>query len=107
MRRQTKECIFRYVYLTEEEKNSRQAIRNATRQMLAELVFLPSDRTRKVSLIFNTEDAYKSALAYRDRISYKGNLSIVFVDDRSAALVAEEFISYYDDKLTDDVIKLI
>ena len=86
--------LIRYVYFSEEEAASPALIRNTMRRMAEELVFLKPSATRKVSLVTNHSEAYDDLCAFKDGLSYNGELSVILFDLRMARIVQETYLSH-------------
>ena len=48
----------------------------------------------------NNSDFYEFMAKYKDKISYRGDLSIVLVDVDSLSILEETYLSHYDEKET-------
>lgn len=70
-------------------------VENTPRRIIEELTFVKPSKERKVTIVTNTPQAFDYMLSYKDKISYNGELSIILVDVKRAALHREEYISHY------------
>ncbi len=52
-------------------------------------------RCTKVSLAVNTKAAYEYLLRYKDRIPYRGELSVIYIDLEKYEIVAETYLSHF------------
>lgn len=59
---------------------------------------IPSDSTRKVSIVVGDEELFNAICYFKDNNSYRGNLSVILIDLDESKVSKEEIIStYYDD----------
>ena len=106
MNHEVSEYLIRYAFIFEENPSSLLAI-NEVKSMIEELVFLKPLRTRIVSVVTNHPDAYDSLCAYKDRLSYNGELSVILFSLENAMFVKEEYISHHIGENPVDEIYLI
>lgn len=52
-------------------------------------------RQAKVSIVTNHSGAFEDLCAYKDRLSYNGELSVILFELDSARLVKETYLSHY------------
>ena len=52
-------------------------------------------RCTKVSLAVNTKAGYEYLLRYKDRIPYRGELSVIYIDLEKYEIVAETYLSHF------------
>ena len=57
---------------------------------------IPSKPDRKLSIVVNSEDAYQKICMYKDAMSYRGELSVILIDDKKAELISETYLANYD-----------
>ena len=65
------------------------------RRIIEELTFVKPSKERKVTIVTNFPKAFDYMLSYKGKLSYNGELSIILVDVKRAALHREEYISHY------------
>ena len=68
--------------------------------VFGKLLFLPPKADRKITVVLNNSDLYEFMAKYKDKISYRGDLSIVLVDVDSLSIMEETYLSHYDEKET-------
>ena len=90
------EYLLRYVYIAKEHEGNSFIVENTPKRMLDGLLFLKPDRRRKIVMVFNNEDSYNSLSKYRNKLSLKGNLSSVLIDDKNIRIQAEDELASYD-----------
>ena len=106
MNHEVSEYLIRYAFIFEENPSSLLAI-NEVKSMIEELVFLKPLRTRIVSVVTNHPDAYDSLCAYKDRLSYNGELSVILFNLENAMFLKEEYLSHHIGENPVDEIYLI
>lgn len=89
------EYLIRYAFFSEEEAPSPELAKNTVRGMVEELIFLNPRRDRIVSLVTNHPGAYEELCAFKDRLSYHGELSVLLFDLERARLLQEEYLAHY------------
>lgn len=89
------EYLIRYAFITEEEAGSMSLVKNTVRGLVEELIFLKPSETRKVSIVTNHPQAFEDLCAYKDRLSFNGELSLVLFDLDRARLLKETYLSHY------------
>ena len=98
------EYLIRYAFISEEEAGSLPLVKNTVRGLIGELIFLKPSETRKVLIVTNHPDAFEDLCTYKDRLSYNGELSVIFFDLESARILKEISLSHYiSGHLVDDV----
>lgn len=70
------------------------------RQMLGHLIFIEPKLDRKLSIVINSEAAYESIIGYKDKLSYRGDLSVILIDEDSLTVVKEEYLAHYNEQGT-------
>jgi len=64
--------------------------------MLQSLVLNVPDMHRKYSIIVNDDKLFNYLLNFREKNSYRGNLSVIQVDTKKVRVVREEYIAHYN-----------
>lgn len=98
---------FTYIYLSEEEMDRNEIVENAANRAIERLIFDVPTEEKKVSIIVNCKELYDYISNYKGKLSYRGNLSVLFVDVKQYKVIAEEYISYYDLNNNEELLKLI
>ena len=91
------EYIIRYMYLSKNEIDDNFLIENTPKRLIEELMFLPKNSKRKVSIIMNSPKAYEFILKYKYKLAYNGDLSIMLFDTKKIDITQEDYIAYYND----------
>ena len=89
------EYIIGYVYLDEDEQRSDFIVENMGRRAIERFVFLEPNERRKISIVVNCQRVYDYLLTFKGRLSYRGYLSIVFLDPEAVTVEKEEFLAWY------------
>lgn len=69
--------------------------------LLSKFMLTTPDKKRKASIVINDLDLYKTFCDLKGYVSYKGNLSVILVDEEEMEILDEDYISYYDDTCSD------
>ena len=64
--------------------------------MLSRYTPVPADPERKVSLAVDDAALYDELAKYKDHNSYRGEMSIILVDQSSFEVIREEYVAHYD-----------
>lgn len=64
--------------------------------MLSRYTPVPADPERKVSLVVDDAALYDELAKYKDHNSYRGEMSIILVDQSSFEVIREEYVAHYD-----------
>ena len=64
--------------------------------MLSRYTPVPADPDRKVSLVVDDAALYDELAKYKDQNSYRGEMSIILVDQSSFEVIREEYVAHYD-----------
>ena len=56
---------------------------------------IPSDPTRKVSIVVDDEELFNAICYFKNNNSYRGNLSVILIDIDDSKISKEEIISTY------------
>ena len=65
------------------------------REILRELIFIEPQEDTKLSLVLNNKAYFKRILTYKDKLSFRGELSVLLFDKDSSSIVKEEYLSHY------------
>ena len=87
--------LIRYAFISKEEAACLPLVHNTVRSLVEELIFLKPSGTRKVSIVTNHSDAFEGLCAYKDQLSYNGELSVILFDLDCASLMKETYLSHY------------
>ncbi len=78
-----------------------------TQKILPNLLFLEPDRLRCVTLLVTNELQYEKLSRYQNKISYKGNISVVQMNFETQQFEREIFLSLYDENIAKGKLSLI
>lgn len=65
--------------------------------IIGRLSLLPPNKKRKVSIVLDDPDTYTYLKGLANRVSYKGDLSVILIDTNEGMILDETYISHYDD----------
>ena len=74
---------------------------------IARFMFIEPKRERKISLVITDKKGFDMICGYKDKLSYRGDLSIILVDYESLSVVREEYLAHYDPDKTDSEFYII
>ena len=95
MNHEISEYLIRYAYISDREAGSLTLVKNTLRRLVEELIFLKPAGNRKISIVTNHPEAYEELCAFRDQISYNGELSVILFDIERAAILKENYLSHF------------
>jgi len=104
---QISKWFFRFATLNEDDRSFDKYAKEMALKQISNLIFLPEDNTRKVSIVVNDNELYQYLLEYKDKLSYRGNLSIIWVDADEVMVWKEEYLSLFGDKNIEDLVKIV
>lgn len=88
--------LLRYAYIPEDMKEVQFIIEETPKRLAEELFFTEPVIGRKISIAINNEDSYNFLLQFKDRTSYKGDLSIILLDMQIPAIIKETYLAHYE-----------
>ncbi len=65
------------------------------RQTLGRYMFVEPSICRKISLVISNEDVFNRVLGYKDKLSYRGDLSIILINEDTLSFAEEEYLSHF------------
>ena len=87
--------LIRYVFISDEEALSLPLAVNTVRRAVEELVFLKPAGNRAAAVVTNHPEAYDNLCAYKNRLSYNGELTVILFDPDRAMILRQEYLSHY------------
>ena len=75
--------------------------------LFTQFFLFPANVKRKISLVVNNEELYGIFMGYKDRNSFKGNVSVILVDEKQVRVVKEEHIAYYDTEIPESNLTVV
>ena len=87
--------LIRYVFISDEEALSLPLAVNTVRRAVEELVFLKPAGNRAAAVVTNHHEAYDNLCAYKNRLSYNGELAAILFDPDRAMILRQEYLSHY------------
>lgn len=95
-----------FIAMSEEDRGMDKIVKNSAKSMFERLLFIAPDAKRKYSIVVNDKVLFDYLLEYKDKNSYRGNLSIIEIDVKNVEVVREEYISFYDLDKVDEKLKI-
>ncbi len=65
------------------------------RRMLGKYMFIEPKLERKISVVIDSQEAFEAFIGYKDKLAYRGDLSIILIDRETLAVVREEYLAHY------------
>lgn len=62
---------------------------------LGQLIFVEPKEDMKISIVINDEEYYNSLLFYKNKMSYRGELSVILLDEESLTIKKEDYLSHF------------
>ncbi len=90
------EWVFSIVCMSDEDKELNGFIKKTAPNTFMRFFFLPENKKRKISIVVNDEELYKVFAGFKGSNCYRGNVSVILVDEKQVRIVKEEYIAYYD-----------
>lgn len=66
--------------------------------MLAGFLFIEPKKGRKITLVISDELIFDNLRGYKNKLAYKGDLSVVLIDEDTFSIVDEIYLSHYDEE---------
>lgn len=101
------EYVFSYIYLDEIDRKADVLVESSARKTVEKFVFMKSNSKRKVSLIVNCKELYDYLTKYKCELSYRGNLSVILVNIENVILEKEEYLAFYDEEQTEELLCVV
>ena len=91
------EWWFDFKAIKDIRKGNRAQIRFYTRVLFRNYLLIVPDRNRKLSIVIDDEEVFDEAVqSYKEKTSYRGDLSIILIDTDEFCVLREEYIAFYD-----------
>lgn len=95
-----------YIALSESDRGMDKLVKKSTKGMIERWLFTVPDPKRKFSIVVNDDALFDYLLEFKEKNSFRGNLSIIQVDVKNVRVVREEYIAFYDIEKTVEVLKI-
>ena len=75
--------------------------------LIGRFMYVEPRADRKISLVINNDDAFDRIMEYKDKLPYRGDFSVILIDEDNNSVVCEEYIAHYmeDDTSSEFYIK--
>lgn len=94
------EWWFKYSLLTTEDLFS-------IKQVLAQFFFIPQCANRKISLVISNKKVFHILCGYKNELAYRGDLSLILIDEKHFTITKEEYLTHYDPEKTDSEFYIV
>lgn len=88
--------LFSFATFSKEYRNLDLLVKKSTKGMIERILFMKPNPSRKVSIVVSDKELFEYLLEFKGNISYRGNLSIIYVDAEEVRIIREEYVSFYD-----------
>ena len=85
-------------YLNENQDDFHRKAHRIIRSQIVELLFLEPRSDRKVSIVVDNLQIFKWAQRLEGKLSYRGDLSMILIDNNSLSIAAEVYLAHYSDQ---------
>lgn len=85
--------LIKYYAFSEDDRQLDKFVKQMTSSAISNLLFLPKDKRRKVSIVVNHKELFEYLLDITKDNSYGGNLSFVYVDTTEVRIVNEVYVA--------------
>ncbi len=66
------------------------------RSILGQFMFVEPKMERKISLVINSKLSFEEIISYKDCLAYRGDLSVILVDEDTLSVVDEVYLAHYE-----------
>lgn len=66
------------------------------RRILGNFIFLSLESQSKVSLVINDIDYFDYIVGFKNKLSFRGNLSVILIDENTYSIKKEEYLSHWN-----------
>lgn len=80
--------------------------KNQAASLISKFALITPSNKRKMSIVINDKELYEAICSYKGNIAYKGNLSVILIDENEIDIKNEDNIAYYGDE-NDKLLSLI
>jgi len=88
------------------DENRYKIIRAAwARNILGRLIFVEPKIGRKLSVVVRAYDEFEELVKFKDKLAFKGDLSVILVDSDNYCVMKEEYLAYYNNENSEVFIK--
>jgi len=75
------------------------------KNLLGKLIFVEPKVGRKLSVVVKANDEFEELVQYKDKLAFRGDLSVILVDMENYRVMKEEYLTYYNNENTEVFIK--
>lgn len=106
----SKEPIFEWwfeCFITDKDKNPEMVGNMLIRRIVGDLILKEPKRERKYSAVISSTDVFNEIIKYQEKLAYRGDLSIILIDEEGFNVVKEVYLTHYDEYDTSTEFYLI
>jgi len=71
------------------------------KHILGQFMFVEPKKERKISLVINSKEDFDTICGYKDKLAYRGELSVILIDEENLTVVKEVYLAHYDENEKD------
>lgn len=102
-----KQYILKYIFIEDDKCEEDAILLNIAQKSLDGLILMEPLKSRKITYVVNSEKLYIQMCEFKDKLSYLGNISVIYIDQMNTELKGEECICRFDDISDKTVINMI
>ena len=93
-------------FTVKEGKSDERLMLGNVKHILSDLLFLPADAARKITIVVDSLFIFNYLSSLANELSYKGDLSVVYLDRDTMCIEKEMYISHYqhNDSCENDIL---
>ena len=66
------------------------------KHILGQFMFIEPKLERKISLVISSREDFDILCGYKDKLAYRGDLSVILIDEETFSVVREEYLAHYN-----------
>ncbi len=94
-------------YIKKEIYSNRPGWQADARMFLGRYIFIEPRSDRKVSLVTSVKEFFNVLIGFKDKLSYRGDLSVILIDEDTFTVVQEVYLAHYDEQGNDSEFYII
>ena len=89
------EWWFRFFYV--DKISDVRSFRMYIRRIIGQYIFIEPKKGRKLSLVINDRECFDVFVSFKDKLSYRGELSVILINVEKCIIEKEVYLSHYDE----------
>ena len=94
-------------YIKRKTFDKRPLSNTEARMCLERLIFITPKMERKVSIVTGIKWVFDQLIGYKDKLAYRGDLSVILIDEENFSVVQEVYLAHYDVQRRDSEFYII